>query len=335
MKRFAVAAVALVCLWLSQAVIRVIVVKEVFIALAGLMVVLSCSSVTAHAAGKAQTAVPDGEYNYEVRKGDTLSQLTEAWLGSPAEWQAIATANDIASPEQLKAGTFIKVPMSKDASLWRSWFHGRPTGDQPWLPVPPSHIKADLDGDSVKEQITFDPGRVYFTIDEEKDQAIEHEMMMVFKSGKEPHRVLSKHLLNRTFTSSRVEWALLWALPGNEWLLAVEIYNNPQSASGGTTSDVVYFRIYDGLKIDKAHEIKEAFSMGSSGWEFGSHKTFSLVSLKREGSIFFEITERSSITESSLNSKNEITTRTSKFEVTSYLVWDQEQKRMLKRENAP
>jgi len=185
------------------------------------------------------------------------------------------------------------------------------------------------------ERIAFDPGRVFFAFDEEKDQAIEHEMMIVIKGGKEPHQVLGRHLLNRTFTSSRVEWALLWALPGNEWLLAVEVYNNPQSASGGTTSDVVYFRIYDGLKIDKVYEIRDAFSVGKSGWEFSSHKTSSLASLKRGESIFFEITERSSITESSLNSKNEITSRTSEFEVTSYLVWDQEQKRMLKRENAP
>jgi hypothetical protein len=332
MKRFAVAAVALICLWLSQAAIRVIAVKEVFIAFAGLIIALWYGAFSAHAAGNSQTVIPDGEYYYEVRRGETLSQLAEAWLDSPAEWQTIAAANEIDSPKKLKAETFVRVPMSQNPPLWRNWFHG--SRDWHWLPAPRSHIKVDLDGDGVMEQIAFDPGRVQFTYDEEKDQAVEHEMKIVIKGVKEPQQVLGRHLLSRTVINSRVEWALLWALPGNEWLLAVEVYSET-GASGGRTSDVVWLRIHDGLKIDKVHEIREAFSRGKSGWDFHSHKTFSLVPLKREGSLFFEITEKTSITESSLDSKNEITTRTSKFEVTYYLVWDQEQKKMLKRENAP
>ena len=325
MKRFAVAAVAQICLWLSQAVIRVIAAKEVFIAFAGLIIALWYGAFPAYAAGNSQTAIPDGEYYYEVRKGDTLSQLAEAWLDSPAEWQTIATTNDIAAPKQLKAGTFIKVPMGNDAYLWRSWFHGRPNGDQPWLPAPQSHIQADLDGDSVMEQIAFDPGRVYFTIDEEKDQAIEHELMMVIKGKKKPNRVLGRHLLKKTNTASGIEWALLWALPGNEWLMAVEIWNDHQAATASQSSDVVFILISQELVVEIVHGINEAF-WSSGGGDSGVTKTFSLVPLKNEGNILFQVTERMDLFEN---------LQVSKTENTYYLVWEQEQKKMLKRDNAP
>ncbi len=49
---------------------------------------------------------------YLVKKGDTLSQISQRELGSWKRWQKIAKLNNIKDPRSLKAGQWIKIPKS-------------------------------------------------------------------------------------------------------------------------------------------------------------------------------------------------------------------------------
>jgi len=58
----------------------------------------------------------EGESEYVVQQGDTLSEIAEEKLGSPDKWQEIAQANGIDDPEMLRVGQRLKIP-SKQSRL--------------------------------------------------------------------------------------------------------------------------------------------------------------------------------------------------------------------------
>ena len=62
---------------------------------------------------KSKKASPDVDKAYTVRRGDTLSSIAHAAYGSPAEWRAIAAANDIDDPRQVAPGRVLRVPRLK------------------------------------------------------------------------------------------------------------------------------------------------------------------------------------------------------------------------------
>jgi nucleoid-associated protein YgaU len=61
--------------------------------------------------GAAKPAVA-GARTHTVAKGETLSQIAQKYLGSPAKWREIYEVNKavIADPDRLKLGTVLKIP---------------------------------------------------------------------------------------------------------------------------------------------------------------------------------------------------------------------------------
>lgn len=51
-----------------------------------------------------------GAQTYTVRPGDTLSQISKDFYGDASKYQQIAKANNLANPDQIKAGQQLLIP---------------------------------------------------------------------------------------------------------------------------------------------------------------------------------------------------------------------------------
>jgi rare lipoprotein A len=72
---------------------------------------------------------------YIVKEGDSLSAISKKFFGSGVEWELIAEANNIESPDEIQTGESLFVPFTSSKGYYQkgtaSWygelFHGRET----------------------------------------------------------------------------------------------------------------------------------------------------------------------------------------------------------------
>ncbi len=62
---------------------------------------------------------PPGRHSHRVVLGDSLHSIAYREYGDPAYWRAIAAANGIDDPLDLRVGTSLLVPAADDARAWR------------------------------------------------------------------------------------------------------------------------------------------------------------------------------------------------------------------------
>lgn len=76
------------------------------------LAVMICGALLGLAAIPAQAqSVDDGVLTYEVRQGDTLIDLAEAYFRRPADYRVVQRLNRIADPRRLQIGTVLDIPV--------------------------------------------------------------------------------------------------------------------------------------------------------------------------------------------------------------------------------
>jgi len=56
----------------------------------------------------------EGMQQYVVKRGDTLAEIAEKFLGSQAKWQEIAEANHLNNPNELNVGDRLLIPAASE-----------------------------------------------------------------------------------------------------------------------------------------------------------------------------------------------------------------------------
>lgn len=87
-----------------------------------------------HDADKTQQNLNSGNFSgegleYTVKPGDTLATIAEQHLGSADEWEVIARANGIESPEQLETGQKLIIPLGHDNTAATSSYESHQSED--------------------------------------------------------------------------------------------------------------------------------------------------------------------------------------------------------------
>lgn len=84
--------------------------RPVFIVLALGLVLTGCASSPEPVVTVEPVVAPHIEY--VVQRGDRLSEIAQTFTGDGANWRAIATANNIKNPRNLREGSILVIPQS-------------------------------------------------------------------------------------------------------------------------------------------------------------------------------------------------------------------------------